>query len=462
MTVVDDTQAEHAAVGDHAEKLIARWLDENLGARVVRIERQGRWRPAWFVDAERDGVPLKLYIRGERTENFLPYDLRREHAVHELLEAGGVQVPPVYGFIEELPGTVMAHVEGRSNLGTCDDDASRQAVLRQLAEQMALMHGLDTKPFQQAGLRYPDTPRDVTLSLFQDFYDNYSRRKQRPDPALEFCSRWVLRNAPDSDEPARYSACDAGQFLFDGNRLTAMMDFELSALGDPLIDLAALRIRGQWEDLGHLPDFYRLYEEISGRRVDLQKVRFHTAAFSLAGALASAICMEEFFASPSPNADYVEYRSWVIWELKQAIEAMSEYLGINLPPPVIPEAAPTRMGEALFAMQAALDASEVHTEIGAYRHRVQQWIMSHLKLQDDVGATFEEAYLADAAELLGHRPETPKAADALLEDFVFSAGPEADEALLRLLHRETCRQAYLLAVPGSHYIKGLTEPLLPI
>lgn len=460
--VIEETQGELAAGGDEAEKLIVRWVDANLGARVVRIDRQGRWRPAWFVDAERDGKSLKLYIRGERTENFLPYDLRREHAVHELLEAGGVRVPHVYGFIQELPGTVMALAEGRSNLGTCEDEASRESVLRQLAEQMALMHSLDTQPFRQAGLRYPETPRDVTLSLFQDFYDNYAQHKKRPDPALEFCSRWVFRNAPDADEPARYGACDAGQFLFEDDRLTAMMDFELSALGDPLVDLAALRIRGQWEDLGDLPDFYRLYEEVSGRRVDLQKVRFHTAAFSLSGALGSQICVEEFFVNPSPNADYVEYRSWVTWELKQALEAIGEYLGIALPQLDVPANEQTRMSEALFAMQAALDASEVHTEIGAYRNRVQQWIVAHLKLQDNVGAAFEQAYLSDAADLLGHRPDTPREADELLEAFVLNAGPEHDEALLRLLHRETCRQAYLLAVPGSHYVKGLTEPLLPI
>ena len=462
MTTEETTQTDRVADTDETENLIARWLDDQLGARIVRIDRQGRWRPAWFVEAERDGKPLTLYIRGERTENFLPYDLRREHAVHELLEAGGVRVPHVYGYIDALPGTVMACVAGRPNLGTCDDDAERAAILKQLAEQMVLMHGLDTTPFKDAGLRLPEKPRDVTLSQFQDFYDNYSQRKKRPDPALEFCSRWVLRNAPDAAEPARYTACDAGQFLFEGNRLTAMMDFELSVLGDPLMDLAALRIRGQWEDLGHLPDFYRLYEEISGRRVDLQKVRFHTAAFSLAGALASAICMEEFLEAPSANADYVEYRSWVIWELKQAIEAIGEYLGIALPPPVLPQSASTRMTEGLFAMQAALDSNEVTTEIGAYRQRVQQWILANLKLQDQFGAAFEESYLADAAQLLVQRPETAQQADALLEEFVLGAGPEADEALLRLLHRETCRQAYLLAVPGSHYIKGLTEPLLPI
>ena len=40
---------------EESEAAIARWFEQNLGARVTRIERQGRWRPAWFVDAERGG-----------------------------------------------------------------------------------------------------------------------------------------------------------------------------------------------------------------------------------------------------------------------------------------------------------------------------------------------------------------------------------------------------------------------
>ncbi|RYD41686.1 MAG: phosphotransferase family protein, partial [Verrucomicrobiaceae bacterium] len=70
---MEDTHSDISGLGDQAEALITRWVDENLGAKVVRVDRQGRWRPAWFVEAQRDGQPLRLYIRGERTENFLPY-----------------------------------------------------------------------------------------------------------------------------------------------------------------------------------------------------------------------------------------------------------------------------------------------------------------------------------------------------------------------------------------------------
>jgi aminoglycoside phosphotransferase (APT) family kinase protein len=455
-------RGEAKVTDEESEEAIRRWFQKNLGAKVTRIERQGRWRPAWYVDAERDGKSLHCYVRGERTESFLPYGLRREHAIHELLEAGGLRVAHVYGFIEDLPGTVMAQVPGAPNLGTSDNEAHRQSVLHQLAEQMASMHALDPAPFVEAGLDLPEEPRAVTLSLFQDFYDNYARHRTRPDPGLEFASQWVMRNAPPAAEPARVIACDAGQFLFEQDRLTAMMDFELSALGDPMMDLAAMRIRGQWEDLGHLPDFYRLYEQVSGRAVDLDKVRFHTAAFSLSGALASAICMERFLAAPSPNADYVEYQSWVIWELKQALEAIGECRGVALEMPAMPEPGTTHSSEAIFALKAALDADIPSGEIGAYHRGVQRRIADHLDLLSQYGEAFDQAWLADAERLLGRPVASVDEANRKLEELVVRADSAMDEALLRVLHARTCRQGYLLAVPGSYYIKGLTELLIPI
>ena len=84
---------EQRPLADAAERHIARWIEAHVGGRVVRIARQGRWRPAWHVDVDRDGRTLALYVRGERVENFLPYSLEREFRVWRRLEAGGLRVP---------------------------------------------------------------------------------------------------------------------------------------------------------------------------------------------------------------------------------------------------------------------------------------------------------------------------------------------------------------------------------
>ena len=162
------------------------------------------------------------------------------------------------------------------------------------------------------------------------------------------------------------------------------------------------------------------------------------------------------------DADYVEYQSWVIWELKQALEAIGECMGVALVMPEMPAPATTRFSEAIFALKAALDSDPPADEIGAYHRRVEGSIADHLDLLSQYGEAFDAAYLADARRLLGTRVASTSEADRQLEELVMASGSEMDEALLRALHARTCNQGYLLAVPGSYYIKGLTELLLPI
>ena len=44
------------------------WIETNLGGRILSYQRQPRWRPAFYLDFERDGKTLPLYVRGARTE----------------------------------------------------------------------------------------------------------------------------------------------------------------------------------------------------------------------------------------------------------------------------------------------------------------------------------------------------------------------------------------------------------
>src|SRR5829696_2169892 len=92
----------------HEETLLAGWLERTLGGTVRRIERKPRWRPAWDVDLEVDGRLLELHARGEREPRIvMPYRIRDEIAVHDLLEAHGIPVPHVYGLCEDPDAIVM-------------------------------------------------------------------------------------------------------------------------------------------------------------------------------------------------------------------------------------------------------------------------------------------------------------------------------------------------------------------
>lgn len=45
------------------------WIEKELRGKIVRGERQPCWRPAWFLDLERDGEVVPLYCRGERGDS---------------------------------------------------------------------------------------------------------------------------------------------------------------------------------------------------------------------------------------------------------------------------------------------------------------------------------------------------------------------------------------------------------
>ena len=70
-----------------------------------------------------------------------------------------------------------------------------------------------------------------------------ARSKAQPEPLIELALRWLARRAPGERKEVAFLTGDAGQFVFEHGRVTAVLDLELACLGDPLADLGALRSR---------------------------------------------------------------------------------------------------------------------------------------------------------------------------------------------------------------------------
>ena len=91
----------------NAEDLAPEWrraiayVEEHVGGRVVRAERQARWRPAWFCDVETSGGIVPIYFRGARGEAGLGvYTLDHEGAVLEVLATDPGSVEDFNAFCE--------------------------------------------------------------------------------------------------------------------------------------------------------------------------------------------------------------------------------------------------------------------------------------------------------------------------------------------------------------------------
>src|ERR1700722_11966807 len=413
-------------IGDE-ELRLRRQIERLVGGRVISLERQPRWRKAWFAMVEREGASIAIYVRGDKQIDAEPYPgLGREAAILDLFRLNDLRVPGAYGMRQDPVGIVMDRVPGTRDVAEAVDTREGRSVAEQYIEVLARMHRLDTAPFVAAGMAHPQGPLETALSYLNANIALYRRTKRGSQPLVEFALKWMRRNAPLHRNVARVVHGDPGQFLFEAGRLTCIYDFEATHIGDPLSDLAALRTRHGTEPLGADPGhLIRYYAELTGRPIDAAALSFHTAAFMLTAVMALAGPLTD----PRPQEMQLEYLTWDLMTRRAMLWAMAECLGVTITPK--PLASPPDGRSALVSrvLRATIDRIEPKTAMGAADKASAIALIDWTRGQAGAGAAHGEADLDRAAAILGRRPSDWKAADAALERFVEQAGPEHDATL---------------------------------
>ena len=343
-----------------------------------------------------------------------------------LLEREGIPVPHVHGFCPDPEGILMDRAPGRANLATEASPALRASVLRHYIELLARMHAIDLARCEAIGMQRPRGADELARGDLDFYLRPFREAKAQPEPLIELGLRWLARNVPRERSQVAFLTGDAGQFVFEHGRVTAVLDLELACLGDPLADLGALRSRDLSEPLGDLSTAVRHYEGVSGAPADRGVIDYHTARFALCTPLAVA----NLIARPPKWLDLVQYTAWYWVYGRATLEAIALREAIALEPPALPPPErPIAVGSADFASYAR-DAAE---RVAVWRER-----------QARHGAALAADTLADAAKLLRATPQSVAAADAALEQLVLGAPHERDAEILRALHRRCLREEALL------------------
>ncbi len=451
------TEMDRKALPEEWQRGFA-WAEKLVGGRLVRWKSQPRWRPAWFLDIERDGETVPLYWRGARREwgdDTSSLDLERR--VMEVFEKHHVRVPHPYGLCEDPPGLLMERVPGiPPDQRAAASEGEWLAVMDDYLEQLARVHAIDPAEFEAAGFQRPADVERRSLGETPYFERGYRESRKAPDPMCEFLLRWVHRNVPRHREQTSFVVCDSGQFLWHEGRVTALHDFELAYIGDPAADLAAMRARNLSEPLGDLRRHMQKYAELTGEELDLPVIDYHTIRFALTTPLTLApLCVD-----PIPQANFVQYLAWYVVYARCPLEVLAHTQGIELDPPELPDPSPSRRASAYGHLQTLLDPAQAGDDAErAYEldraHRVAQYF----ERVDAYGAALEADDLDDAAAVLGRRPRSWAEADAALEALVKEAGPERDGELTRLFHRRLLREEALLQ-PTLRELEGASMPPL--
>jgi aminoglycoside phosphotransferase (APT) family kinase protein len=277
-----------------SETRLTSWVASQLpGAHGVLVESLGRaemghsaetlyFTVSWEDAAGRHRQEVVFRIRPPAPGLLEPYDLQRQFQVLRGLETTPVRAPHPLWFepsgevlgrefyvMERLQGDVYEQDVPAELVG---DPVRVERMCEGMVEQIAAIHGVDLKA---TGL---DAIADGRGYLDRElrFWSNEIERVQRgPLPALEQLVE-TLRELQPSQCPSVtlvHGDTKPGNFAFQAGEVTAVFDWEMATIGDPLADIGWAEllwtIPGSFTTLPgalSVDEFVARWEELTGIR----------------------------------------------------------------------------------------------------------------------------------------------------------------------------------------------------
>lgn len=332
--------------------------------------------------------------------------LEREGVMYEALVGRGVRLPARYGVSEDGTVLLLERAHGVHDFATVSQ-ADKHAIYDDYIDALAGLHCVDTAPLQLPGFARPTTPVEHALFELDLWERNLDLRTTRPWPLARCAFRVLRRLAPTAVSRTVVCHGDAGpgNFLHDGSRVTALLDWEFSHLGDPMDDLRWWVFRGHdmSGDAGDLAAQLQRWSTATGLAVDPTSVAY--------------------------------YRVFVM--LRWLVSVVAD----------------TVTGDVMSVLLPAATDAESKRRLGgllAY--------LSHLATIDRLGDSVRHTLSAEAAALLGSRPATLADADRQIAEGIDGF----DEAeLLAYFWRTGHARAALWPLIATRVAQPLT-PIPPI
>jgi len=269
---------------------IQAYLSEKLGEPIEVLSAKqtypGFSRQTWLIQTIVGGSACGFALRLDPPWGAsVPYSLEHEWRVYETLWKTPVPVAePLWyevgqTFADGRALMVRRLVEGSSTVAGLNEvgpagDARRRRVVQSHIEALATLHSLD---WRGAGfddfISPPPSAADALRFEFDTWRALWRDRRSEAFPLVTEFLCWLEECIP-SDTPfvsVVKGNNGVGEEIFKDERLVAMSDFELTSLGDGVLDLAFSQ--GTLELLGP-KETLQLYEQAMGVRVSPERLAF--------------------------------------------------------------------------------------------------------------------------------------------------------------------------------------------
>ena len=213
----------------------------------------------------------------------------KEAVVYRALEPTAVPVPRVIALAPDGGVLVMERVPGGADLSVLDADA-RGATMRNFTDALAALHTLDVDGLSLPGFARPRTGTEhARLDL--EMWARLAREGVTElDPLVRYAGAWLWEHAPESVARTVLVQGDTGpgNFVFEHEQVTGIVDWEFAHLGDPMDDWAWLEMRTMPEEL---PALQERYHRATGIAVDAERISYYRLAVDYRCAITTSLAV---------------------------------------------------------------------------------------------------------------------------------------------------------------------------
>lgn len=308
------------------EAFLREWMHETLSAEAISVQPiVAGTRASWSVDVTRGSDVVPVIVRRTRDTLQVYGDAARETQIYRALAPTPVPVPEIYA-IDTRRGLVAAQrVPGTDDLSGLDP-ATRETVSDELMRHIASLHALDPAALALPPMAVPTTAQEhATLDL--DHWLNFHAANAPANPVVTFAGEWLRQNAPSDVDRTVLVQGDTGpgNFVQHEGQVTAVVDWELSHLGDPYEDLGWVVARALLFPFGNLTRRFEVYSEVSGLAFDRARI-WHGAVSAM---LMILIAGDVVRARGHDDPQYPILVSGPAFHGRLVIEALHELAGVE-------------------------------------------------------------------------------------------------------------------------------------
>jgi aminoglycoside phosphotransferase (APT) family kinase protein len=180
------------------------------------------------------------------------HDMRREFRWLSAMNAVFPLAPRPYLLCEDtdVVGSIFYAMERRTGIVVRTEEPpplagrqeARRAVSESLVDTLAALHAIDVG---RDGLAQLGKPAGFVARQVRGWTDRWRNARTTPRPEMDALAEWLLaRLPPDPESPAvvhgDFKLDNVMLDAVDAARIVAVLDWEMSALGDPLVDVGIL------------------------------------------------------------------------------------------------------------------------------------------------------------------------------------------------------------------------------